>query len=260
MASPRMLRSESFFRGTSRYSTAEPSSPHHLPSTPESPLGRNLVSPLASHEGLRLTTSASMRPTQHAASTSHVPALDHLDLGDAVSVINSDKWNIPCIVLRVFGLNKPRKDMTQRLVRHISEIITVHATMPEMSDMLFRRVALNDHDMNFLFPRCNPEPTIVYLPLPQFVHDLDRLMVHFSQAFGEIIVPFSTSDLLAKAMRRSFGHLQTEHDAAADEDDSSVTIGSRVPSALRADLGRILEGWGHDRETPRRVPVDRLTF
>ncbi|KAJ2008684.1 hypothetical protein H4R26_000003 [Coemansia thaxteri] len=326
MASPRMLRSESFFRGTSRYSTAEPSSPHHLPSTPESPLGRNLVSPLASHEGLRLTTSASMRTfdadgrpnsphrqthtpalfahvsgpkspfvgrdsvgrdvhvaidagtaartatptaegpslhqfrTQHAASTSHVPALDHLDLGDAVSVINSDKWNIPCIVLRVFGLNKPRKDMTQRLVRHISEIITVHATMPEMSDMLFRRVALNDHDMNFLFPRCNPEPTIVYLPLPQFVHDLDRLMVHFSQAFGEIIVPFSTSDLLAKAMRRSFGHLQTEHDAAADEDDSSVTIGSRVPSALRADLGRILEGWGHDRETPRRVPVDRLTF
>ncbi|KAJ1655846.1 hypothetical protein GGF38_004687, partial [Coemansia sp. RSA 25] len=320
LASPRMMRSESLFRGSSRHA-AESASQTHLPTTPDSPLGRFLPASLtnldgqrhassaatctfdiegrssASHRLVRSTTlfphmdvprsptasrdafnadegSIAARATTptanaqsslyqfrlpHVASSGAVPAQNRSDLHDAVPAIQAEEKTVPCIVLHVYGVAKPSKDMTQSLVQQIGEHITAHVTMPEMSDMLFRRVALNEHDMDFLFPKCNPEPTIVYLPLPQFVHNLDRLMLHFRQALGEIIVPFPASEILAKAMRRSYGHLLVQHDKEDDEDDS-VTIGGRVPSVLRADLARLLEGWRYDRETPRRVPVEKLTF
>ncbi|KAJ2814868.1 hypothetical protein FBU31_007134, partial [Coemansia sp. 'formosensis'] len=320
LASPRMMRSESLFRGSNRYAMAESVSQNHLSTTPESPLGRYLPSSLTNLEGQRHSGSAATRmadvdsrsngshrqvraasifthmdaprsPTasrdilnsddgnvmgrvatpsadaqpqlhkfrmSHTASTSAVPALDHPGINDSASASYSEERTLPCIVLYIYGVNKPSKETTQGLVRQISEHITVHVTMPEMSDMLFRRVALYEHDMDFLFPKCNPEPSIVYLPLPQFVHDLDRLMLHFRQALGEIIGPFPASDILAKAMRRSYDHLLVHHDK--DDKDDSVTIGDRVPSVLRADLARLLEGWKYDRETPRRVPVERLTF
>ncbi|KAJ2059640.1 hypothetical protein GGI17_004286 [Coemansia sp. S146] len=321
LASPRMMRSESFFRGTTRHAIAESASQNHLSSTPDSPLGRYLPSSLTNLEGQRHSGNAATRtfdtevrlnasqrqlratspfphmdaprsPTAirdvfnpdegnamarattpsssaqpqfqqfripHTASTSAVPALDHPGLSDNFPATYTEEKTSPCIMLYIYGVGKPSKDMTRSLVQQIDEHITAHITMPEVSDMLFRRVALNENDMDFLFPKCNPEPTIVYLPLPQFVHDLDRLMLHFRQALGEIIVPFPKTSFLAKAMRRSYDHLLVQHDDDDDKDDC-VTIGGRVPNLLRANLARVLEGWEHDCEMPRRVPVDRLTF
>ncbi|KAJ2745233.1 hypothetical protein GGI20_002334 [Coemansia sp. BCRC 34301] len=320
LASPRMMRSESLFRGASRYAAAEAASQTHQPTTPDSPLGRYLPASLTNLDGQRHASSTATRmfdadgrsnashrqvraatlfphmdgprsptssrdvfnadenaigaraatPTNfaqsslyqfrlpHAASSGAMPAQDRSDKNDPVPAIQEEK-SLPCIVLHIYGVAKPSKDMTQSLVQQIGEHITTQVTMPEMSDMLLRGVALNEHDMDFLFPACNPEPTIVYLPLPQFVHNLDRLMLHFRQALGEIIAPFPASEALAKAMRRSYAHLQVQHSEDEDE-DSCVTIGGRVPSLLRADLARLLEGWRQDRETPRRVPVENLTF
>ncbi|KAJ2731887.1 hypothetical protein IW152_004228 [Coemansia sp. BCRC 34962] len=320
LASPRMLRSESLFRGSNRYAIAESALQNRLSTTPESPLGRYLPSSLTNLEGQRLSGGTAARtfdgdsrlnashrqvrassifphmdaprsptasrdafypeeanaPTRavtpsanaqhqlhqsrtlHAASTSAVPALGHPSSSNSHPTASSEEKSTPCIALYIYGLVKPSKEMTQGLVQQIGEHIMVHVAMPEMSDMLFRRVALYQHDMDFLFPKCNPEPTIVYLPLPQFVHDLDRLLLHFRQALGDIIVPFPASELLATAMRRSYNHLLVRHDD--DDNDESVSIGNRVPSSLREDLVRVLEGWRYDRETPCRVPVERLTF
>ncbi|KAJ2365259.1 hypothetical protein IW150_006260, partial [Coemansia sp. RSA 2607] len=112
---------------------------------------------------------------------------------------------------------------------------------------------------------CNPEPTILYLPLPRFVHDLSCLMRHFKQTIGDTIPLFPSSHLVAKSMRRSFAHLRkcsANHSGSEDNDsdDTLVSIGTRVPDVLRKDYSRVLEGWEYDRQTPRRLPVERLVF
>ncbi|KAJ2798413.1 hypothetical protein H4R20_004832, partial [Coemansia guatemalensis] len=196
----------------------------------------------------------------HTVSITSMPVFDNYTLSDAIPAVHAEERYVPCIVLRVYGVDKPRKEMTQGLVQQIRERITVNVTMPEMSNMLLRRVALNDHDMSFLFPDCDPEPTILYLPMPRFVHNLDRLLQHLRQAFGEIVPPFPSSDLLAKAIRRTFAHMRKSHDQEGEEKDDRVAIGDRVPKKLRDDLARLLEGWEYDRQTPRRVPVEKMTF
>ncbi|KAI8320376.1 hypothetical protein GQ54DRAFT_326270 [Martensiomyces pterosporus] len=194
----------------------------------------------------------------HATSVVSMPSFDYWSSSDLAHAIHPEEKTVPCLVLHIYGVDKPRKEMTRSLVRQIRERITVHVTMPEMSDMLYRRVALNDHDMDFLFPKCNPEPTILYLPLPQFVHNLGRLVLHFRQALGDIIPPFPSSDLLLKALRRSYRHLQTRHEK--EDDSDGTTIGNQVPDALRDDLSRVLEGWECGGESHQRLPVEKLVF
>ncbi|KAJ1753753.1 GTPase of the mitochondrial inner membrane that associates with the large ribosomal subunit [Coemansia sp. RSA 1821] len=199
----------------------------------------------------------------HTVSITSMPVFDNYSLSDAIPAIHAEEKTVPCIVLHIYGVDRPRREMTQSLVQQIGERITVNVTMPEMSDMLLRRIALNDHDMNFLFPYCSPEPTILYLPLPSFVHNLNRLVQHMRQVFGDIVSPFPASDFLAKAIRRSFLHLRKHHDEANDSDEGGkapIPIGDIVPPALRNDMSRVMDGWEYDRQTPRRVPVERMTF
>ncbi|KAJ2092392.1 hypothetical protein IW138_001154 [Coemansia sp. RSA 986] len=170
-----------------------------------------------------------------------------------------EERTIPCLVLYLHGVDKPRNEMTQSLVQKIRERIAVHVTMPEISDMLLRRVALNDHDMDFLFPKCNPEPIILYMPLPKLVHDVDRLMMYLKQAMSSIISPFPHSDMLTKAIWRTFAHLR-RHRSSEDVADDGMGIGARVPRVLKDDISHIMEGWEYDGQMPARVPLDRMTF
>ncbi|KAJ2616149.1 hypothetical protein H4S08_000904 [Coemansia sp. RSA 1365] len=224
--------------------------------------GSEPSSPVVSHVD-HVTNDASAATNYrlpHTVSITSMPVFDNYTLGDSIPAAHAEEKDVPCIVLRVYGVDKPRKEMTQGLVQQIRELITVNVTMPEMSSMLLRRVALNDHDMSFLFPECDPEPTILYLPMPRFVHNLDRLLQHMRQAFGEIVPLFPASDLLAKAIRRTFAHIRKFHDQDGEAKDDCVVIGDRVPNSLRGDLARLLEGWEYDRQTSRRVPVEKLTF
>ncbi|KAJ2332918.1 hypothetical protein GGH91_006055, partial [Coemansia sp. RSA 2671] len=61
LASPRMLRSESLFRGSNRYAIAESALQNRLSTTPESPLGRYLPTSLTNLEGQRLSAGAAAR-------------------------------------------------------------------------------------------------------------------------------------------------------------------------------------------------------
>ncbi|KAI9503932.1 hypothetical protein BX070DRAFT_122741 [Coemansia spiralis] len=189
----------------------------------------------------------------------NTPNIDSLAHNDGTAIAHAEERSVPCIVLHIYGVDKPSKEMTKSLVQQIRERITVHVTMPEMSDMLLRRVALNDHDMDFLFPMCNPEPVILYMPLPRFVHDVDKLILYFRQALGEIISPFPPSDLLAKAIRRSFNHLRRRH-----SDDggfrSRTGINTQVPNSLRDDIIRLMDGWEYDQQIPGRVPFEKLVY
>ncbi|KAJ2721919.1 hypothetical protein GGI07_003660 [Coemansia sp. Benny D115] len=259
-----------------------------LSATPESPSGRYLLSSLTNldhqqlrgythhlrsvHESHAFANDDEQGPSTdprhqlpHTTSIVSMPTFDSQPFADAAPIATAEEKTQPCIVLHVYGVDKPSKGLTQGLVQQIGECITVHVTMPQMSDMLYRQVALNEHDLDFLFPMCNPEPTVVYLPLPRFVHDLDRLLLHFKQTMGEIIPQFPSSYLLAKAIRRSYMHLRkfgVDHGDIDDEEseDNSVVIGTRVPDTLRKDFSRILEGWEYDRQTSRRLPVERLVF
>ncbi|PIA19230.1 hypothetical protein COEREDRAFT_84537 [Coemansia reversa NRRL 1564] len=224
--------------------------------------GSEPSSPVVSHVGHVAIDSSAVANYRlpHTVSITSMPVFDNHTLSDAISAVHAEEKDVPCIVLRVYGVDKPRKEMTQGLVQQIRELITVNVTMPEISSMLLRRVALNDHDMSFLFPECDPEPTILYLPMPRFVHNLDRLLQHMRQAFGEIVPLFPASDLLAKAIRRTFAHIRKSHEQDGEEKDDRVIIGDRVPNSLRGDLARLLEGWEYDRQTSRRVPVEKLTF
>ncbi|KAJ2609463.1 hypothetical protein EV177_004450 [Coemansia sp. RSA 1804] len=179
--------------------------------------------------------------------------------GDTVKGMHSEERTVPCFVLHLHGVDKPRKEMTQSLVRKIKERITVHVTMPEISDMLLRRVTLNKHDMDFLFPMCNPEPVVLYMPLPKLVHDIGRLMGHFKQALGDIISPFPSSDMLPKAIRRTFAHLRRRHSNETVA-DGGMGIDGQVPRVLRDDISRIMEGWEYDDQIPARVPLEEMTF
>ncbi|KAJ2120719.1 hypothetical protein IW147_004858 [Coemansia sp. RSA 720] len=291
---PRGSRPELFFNSMHRYSVAESAAQHPASvagTAPASPSTRYIMSSLTNleHERWNVHSSEPHSPLvsngpsnayvadpnagvynyyrlPHTVSITSMPMFDSYALNDAIPALHAEEKSIPCIVLHIYGVDRPRRDMTQSLVQQISERITVNVTMPEMSNMLLRRVALNDHDINFLFPQCNPEPTVLYLPLPRFVHDLDRLMLHMRQAFGEVISPFPASEFLAKAMRRTYMHLRKHH--AEDDDNGSdgsgngdeVTIGDRIPTALRNDLSNIMDGWEYDRQTQRRLPIERLTF
>ncbi|KAJ2315471.1 hypothetical protein IWW52_004038, partial [Coemansia sp. RSA 2704] len=284
---PRSGRPELIFNSAHRYSVTEAMAPPPSTGTaPGSPSARYFMSSLTNLEHERwnahgsephspvVSTSSSgahMPDTAvamqnyyrlpHTVSITSMPVFDNFALTDVIPAIHAEEKTVPCLVLHLYGVDRPRREMTRGLVKQIGERITVNVTMPEMSDMLLRRVALNDHDMNFLFPQCNPEPTILYLPLPRFVHDLDRLLLHMRQAFGQIVSPFPTSDFLAKAVRRTFLHLRRQHTDDEDEGKSDgIAIEGRVPSALRNDLSHIMDGWEHDRQTPRRVPVERMTF
>ncbi|KAJ2852756.1 hypothetical protein IWW36_000113 [Coemansia brasiliensis] len=271
--------SELFFGTAQRYSVAEdtaPSSPstRYIPSLtnvdhsqwqahggePHSP---HMASTSALISDPVISAAYGSHRLPHTVSITSMPVFDNYSLSDAIPAIHAEEKTVPCIVLHIYGVDRPRREMTQSLVQQIGERITVNVTMPEMSDMLLRRIALNDHDMNFLFPYCSPEPTILYLPLPSFVHNLNRLIQHMRQVFGDIVSPFPASDFLAKAIRRSFVHLRKHHSEANDSDEGGkdhITIGDLVPLALRNDLSRIMDGWEYDRQTPRRVPVERMTF
>ncbi|KAJ1821736.1 hypothetical protein LPJ75_000640, partial [Coemansia sp. RSA 2598] len=256
----------------------------NISSTPESPSTRYFVSSLTNVDGQQqqqrqqhlaspggLVSSeaaggAGRYQLTHTNSIVSLPTFETQPPADATpSVIGPvEEKFVPCILLYVYGVDKPSKELTRGLMQQIDECITVHVTMPEMSGMLLRQVALNDYDMNFLFPKCNPEPTFVYLPLPRFVHDLDCLLRHFKQTMGDIVPQFPSSNLVAKAMRRSFVHLRnrsSDH-GSSDTDDkgAELSIGTRVPNALRKDLSRILAGWEFDSQTPRRLPVERMVF
>ncbi|KAJ2350052.1 hypothetical protein GGF43_004332, partial [Coemansia sp. RSA 2618] len=291
---PHGSRPELFFNSTHRYSVAEAAAQHpasEAVTAPESPSTRYIMSSLTNleHERWNVHGSEPHSPLisnssggayvadagtsnhyrlPHTVSITSMPVFDNFALSDAIPAIHAEERYIPCIVLHIYGVDRPRREMTQSLVQQIGERITVSVTMPAMSEMLMRRIALNDHDMNFLFPQCNPEPTILYLPLPRFVHDMDRLLLHMRQAFGDIIAPFPASDFLAKAMRRTFMHLRKRHaDDGDDDDDGSrhgkcdgVAIGDRIPSSLRNDLSNIMDGWEYDRQTQRRLPVERMSF
>ncbi|KAJ2848996.1 hypothetical protein GGI22_005621, partial [Coemansia erecta] len=172
---------------------------------------------------------------------------------------HAEEKAVPCIILYLHGVDKPRKEMTQSLVQKIRERITLHVTMPEMSDMLLRRVALNVHDMDFLFPACNPEPVILYMPLPKLVHDVDRLMMYFRQAMGNVISPFPHSDMLARAIWRTFAHLRRQH-SSEDIADDGMGVGTWVPRVLKDDISRVMEGWENDGQIPARIPLDKLVF
>ncbi|KAI7834901.1 hypothetical protein BX661DRAFT_168093 [Kickxella alabastrina] len=229
-----------------------------ISATPESPSGSYLASSLTN-----LESAQSQPPHALTGTGTAMPVFElHAPAGSKPAALVEE--SVPCIILHIYGVDKPSKELTQGLVQQIGECIVVNVTMPEMSDMLFRQVSLNNHDMNFLFPKCSPEPTILYLPLPRFVHDLDRLIMHFKQTMGVTIPQFPTSRLVTRSLRRSFKHLRKHaFDHGEDEEDtkgSSVTIGTRVPDTLRKDLARILEGWEYDHQTPRRVPVERLVF
>ncbi|KAJ2159594.1 hypothetical protein GGF46_002918 [Coemansia sp. RSA 552] len=297
---PRAGRSELMFSGAHRYSDAEAAPQPGVPTPmPGSPSNRYVMSSLTNLErertgqqqqqhqawntrgsepqsprissggqaGTVYTVEAGALHAQrlpHTVSIPTMPVFDNYTLGDALPAIHAEEKTVPCIVLHIYGVDKPRKEMTQNLKQQISERIIENVTMHEMSEALLRRVALNDHDMDFLFPKCNPEPAIIYLPLPRFVHDLDRLLLHMRQVFGAIVSPFPASDFLAKAMRRSYLHLRERHSESesdeSDNDDDEVAIGYRVPDSLRDDMRRVMEGWEYDCQTPRRVPVERMTF
>ncbi|KAJ1734001.1 hypothetical protein LPJ61_001292 [Coemansia biformis] len=221
-------------------------------------------SPLVSRSGQAGGAQVGQR-LLHTVSITSMPVFDNFALSDVIPHTHAEERTVPCIVLHIYGVDKPSKDMTQSLVLQIGERITINVTIPEMSTMLLRHVTLNEHDMSFLFPQCNPEPAILYLPLPRFVHDLGRLLRHMGQAFGEIVSPFPKSDLLAKAVRRTLLHLREDHDGdGGDGDDdgkgASVAIGDRIPSALHNDLARVMEDWEYDGQTPRRVPLEDMTF
>ncbi|KAJ2418909.1 hypothetical protein GGF41_004850, partial [Coemansia sp. RSA 2531] len=76
LASPRMMRSDSFFRGVNRGAITESASQNHLSTTPDSPRGRYLPSSLALVEGQRHPGNAGMRPfdADGRSNASHRPA------------------------------------------------------------------------------------------------------------------------------------------------------------------------------------------
>ncbi|KAJ1860528.1 hypothetical protein LPJ73_001338, partial [Coemansia sp. RSA 2703] len=296
-ASPRLnlARNESSFRagntGESRFVIGDTLTRNtNMSTTPESPSARYLLSSLTNIETQQQQQQQSQPPgnpiqsprlypsaigggggstsrfqQSNSAMLTSQPTFEVQTLNDSGQIGQVEEKTVRCIVLRMYGVDKPSKELTRGLVQQIDECITVHVTMPEMSGNLFRQVQLNDHDMNFLFPMCNPEPTILYLPLPRFVHDLSCLMRHFKQTIGDTIPLFPSSHLVAKSMRRSFAHLRkcsANHSGSEDNDsdDTLVSIGTRVPDVLRKDYSRVLEGWEYDRQTPRRLPVERLVF
>ncbi|KAJ2788361.1 hypothetical protein H4R21_007023, partial [Coemansia helicoidea] len=166
---------------------------------PPSPLPTRGMAAGGGHAGQRLS---------HTVSLTSTTVFDPPLMGEAAATSIVEERDLPCIVLHVYGVDTPSAEMKESLVEQIKGHITANYTMPELSAMLLRHVALTDHDLSLMLPKCDPEPAILYLPLPRFVHDLDRLLRHMRQAFGDIVSQFPRADHLAKAIRRTFAHLR----------------------------------------------------
>ncbi|KAJ2753241.1 hypothetical protein IWQ56_006634, partial [Coemansia nantahalensis] len=223
---------------------------------PPSPLPTRGMAAGGGHAGQRLS---------HTVSLTSTTVFDPPLMGEAAATSIVEERDLPCIVLHVYGVDTPSAEMKESLVEQIKGHITANYTMPELSAMLLRHVALTDHDLSLMLPKCDPEPAILYLPLPRFVHDLDRLLRHMRQAFGDIVSQFPRADHLAKAIRRTFAHLrydpcEEKDDRKRDEKDAATGTVRRVPNRLRRDLARVLEGWEYDRQSPGRVPFENMTF
>ncbi|KAJ2365178.1 hypothetical protein IW150_006281, partial [Coemansia sp. RSA 2607] len=193
-ASPRLnlARNESSFRagntGESRFVIGDTLTRNtNMSTTPESPSARYLLSSLTNIETQQQQQQQQSQPPgnpiqsprlypsaigggggstsrfqqSNSAMLTSQPTFEVQTLNDSGQIGQVEEKTVRCIVLRMYGVDKPSKELTRGLVQQIDECITVHVTMPEMSGNLFRQVQLNDHDMNFLFPMCNPEPTIL---------------------------------------------------------------------------------------------------
>ncbi|KAJ1952008.1 hypothetical protein EC988_003788, partial [Linderina pennispora] len=183
---------------------------------------------------------------------------EELGEASAADVDGPKKGGMPCIVLRIYGVEPPREEMTRSLIQQIGELITALVTMPSISDSLVRRVPLNSQDVGILMPHCNPEPTIVYLPLPQFVHDIRNLIAHFRQALGDLMQPFSPSQIALGAVRHTYKHLRQRH--YPGESVEEIEYGTHVPDVLRDDLVRVMDGWEDDGEPPWTMKLGEMMF
>ncbi|ORX68282.1 hypothetical protein DL89DRAFT_268781 [Linderina pennispora] len=204
-ATPAGSSNTAFYAGSPRRGTGRRNMPETAPpsAVPGSPTGsRFMLSSLTNLQGQRGRNSIPAPSNVSSSSPLMPPALSRSPTMPGTSTV----------LATVAGDTSPVKPQPPQsphedkradgawrgsLIQQIGELITALVTMPSISDSLVRRVPLNSQDVGILMPHCNPEPTIVYLPLPQ------RL--------GDLMQPFSPSQIALGAVRHTYKHLRQRH-------------------------------------------------